>query len=152
MLRIRGSLPSLLSALAAVCLLAVPGCEGPRETIKGTVVFPPGAEPAQGDAVSIGFVPDVKGAPAGSGTFSAADRSFVVKDADGHNGLPPGKYKIIVQAAPYSSGPDADQRRAVWNDMNKRYNTDNSKLNYEVTTAPTQTITIDLVNGTVTKG
>ena len=76
----------------------------------------------------------------------------MVKDADGHNGLPPGKYKITVEAAPYSSGPDADQRRAVWNAMNKLYNTTNSKLDYEVTTDPTQTITIDLVKGTVTKG
>lgn len=151
MVRIQRFLPVLAYVLAALGFLVVPGCGPSRENIKGTVVFPPAAPPKEGDAVTISFVPEERGGTVGYGTFSAADRSFVVKgSSDGRSGIPPGKYKITVQASPYP-GPDADQRQAAWQNLNNAYNTDNSKLNHEATGSGTQTITIDLTKGTVTK-
>jgi hypothetical protein len=148
--RTRRPLAALTSA-AALCLLAAAGCGPSRQSIKGTVVLPAGASLGEGDAVSINFVPEDRANPTGYGAFSAADRSFVVRGAsDGVSGLPPGKYKITVSVNVYP-GPDSDQRRAAWEAVNESYNTDHSKLNYEAAAGAAQTITIDLVKGTVAR-
>jgi hypothetical protein len=151
MLRIRR--PPFVLAAAALCLLALAGCGTKGYTVTGKLALPQNVKLAPDDSVTILFVsedPKEKGSSSAA-TFSAADSSFVAKGPEG-KGMSPGKYKLVVQINPYSGKPDSDQRAKQFSGYNSAYDMANTKLNYEVTKDSSQSITIDLTKGTVTKG
>ena len=94
----------------ALCLglFALSGCGGRTVSVKGNLVVPPNVTLQDSDPVSISFQPaDSKEGGGGNGVYTHADKSFVVKSADG-KGLPPGKYKIAVRITPYPGSPDSE--------------------------------------------
>ncbi len=137
-----------------VFLLFLAGCSSGPKTVKltGTVVLPPGLTLGKDDGGQITFVPETEGLPAAAAVFKADNLSFTPNTAE-KNGIVPGKYKIAVSIEIYPGTKGSEQRRQ-WLDAqyNKNFDQNNTKLTYEVTNEPEQSITIDLGKGTVTKG
>jgi hypothetical protein len=145
---------SLLGGIA-LTLLLLAGCGGKKTVpLKGKLVLPQGFTVAQNDSVQIVFVPE--GAAPGPGNpqpvavYNPSDSTFVVT-AGKASGVPPGRYKIAVQITGYPGGADA-QRAKVLEGINGAYDQKASKMTYEVAPEGEQSITIDLGQGTVTKG
>ncbi len=133
-----------LAVVGAAALLFT-GCIGQSVTVAGKVTFPPSANRIESDTAQIAFVPQA--ASSSGKTIAAniaADGSFVCKD------MLPGKYKLVVTCMPYPGGKDQAKRKAVLDRLGKTYDEQHTKLTDEVATA-SQQITVDLVNGTVTK-
>ena len=135
--------------LPTLCLglLALSGCGSRTVTVKGNLVPPPNVELKEGDTATINFVPDGAQGGGGVGIYSPADKSFVVRSADGQ-GMAPGKYKVTVTLTPYP-GAQSEQRAATFTEVNNKYSS--GSLTYEVTNDSNQVIVIDLGKGTVTK-
>ncbi|HWG44651.1 MAG TPA: hypothetical protein VN688_17875 [Gemmataceae bacterium] len=139
-----------VSSLTAVCLLVLAGCGEKAAVVKGTIVLPSHIKLIDTDQGKILFVPQEKNTPASSATISSSDNSFVVNGPTNH-GVPLGKYKIIVRFKPYPGDPSSENRAQLFARINDKYDEEVSKLTYEVTADSTQSITIDLIKGTVTK-
>jgi hypothetical protein len=136
----------------AVCigLFALSGCGGQAVSVKGTLVLPPKLTLLETDQVAISFQPaDSKEGGGGTGVYTPADKSFIVKSADG-KGLPPGKYEVSVRITPYPGSADSEKRAALFSELNTKY-ASGAGLTYDVTDEATQNIVIDLDKGTITK-
>jgi hypothetical protein len=140
----------LLSVLAlALGLLALAGCGQHGATVKGTVVLPPQVKLEENDSLIVILVPEGENSVASPSPVKP-DLSFVSMGPTG-KGVPPGKYKITVSLTPYMGSPEAEKRKPSLDPINKQYDSAHTKLSYEVTSDPQQSITIDLAKGTVTK-
>jgi hypothetical protein len=132
-------------ALLGSAALLLAGCSAQGVTVSGKVIFPPAAKLVDSDAAQITFLPE---APAAAGKSSAVkiamDGSFTCSD------LLPGKYKLVVNLMPYPGSRDQAKRKALFDRLDRTYDAQHSKLIDEVARAPQQ-ITVDLVQGTVTK-
>ena len=138
----------LTLAAASLGLLALTGCGG-RANVKGALVLPQSVQLRTNDSVQVAFYPaEPNGVGAGLATYALGDKSFVAKAPDG-KGLPPGKYKISVQVAPYPGSADSQWRAEQLADLNKAYAPASTNLTYDVTDAANQSITVDLTRGTV---
>jgi predicted small lipoprotein YifL len=136
----------------AVCLIlfALSGCGGRAVSVKGNLVLPPNLTLQESDQVAMSFQPsDSKEGGGGMAVYTPADKSFIVKSADG-KGLPPGKYKVSVRIVPYPGSADSEKRAASFADLNAKY-ASGASLTYDVTDEATQNIVIDLDKGTITK-
>jgi hypothetical protein len=150
MTRIRRLRSVVLFPALCLGLFALSGCGGRTVSVKGNLVVPPNVSLQETDQVSISFQPaDSKEGGGGMAVYTPADKSFVVKSADG-KGLPPGKYKIAVRIVPYPGSADSEKRAASFADLNTKYSSGEA-LTYEVTNDATQDIVIDLASGKVTK-
>jgi uncharacterized lipoprotein YajG len=131
-------------ALIGLSLLA--GCTGGGMTsLSGKLVLPKDMKPSQNETVSIGFTPTDESATSAAAVYDRTDRSFVVKN------IKPGKYTITVSILPYMGEKDTAKRKVAYDKLNKAYDPKSSKLTYDVTTEPNQSITVDVDKGTVTK-
>jgi len=136
--------------ISVVCLLILSGCGGKKGvTVNGKLV-PGNLKLAETDSVEISFSPEAPGGKAASGMAKGNDPSFVVNSADG-KGVEPGKYKVGVRIQPYMGSAGAAGRASALEKINKDYDPTKTKLTYEVTGDATQSITVDLAKGTVTK-
>ena len=131
-------------------MLALCGCGGRTVSVKGTLVPPADVQLQDSDSVAINLQPvDAKDASGGMAVYNAADKSFVIKSADGQ-GIAPGKYKVPVRITPYPGSADSEKRAAAFDDLNNKY-ASGDKLSYEVTGDANQDIVIDLAKGTIAK-
>jgi predicted small lipoprotein YifL len=137
-------------AFLALCLLVLPGCGKSGAVIKGTLILPPNVKLNDTDSVTISFVPEDMKGQAYPAAFSISENSFVA-EGPRKKGIPAGKYKIVLELHPYRGSPDSASRASFFDQFNQYYNAGSTKLTYEVTSDSTQSITIDLVQGTVTK-
>jgi hypothetical protein len=139
-----------LVLLFAFCLFLV-GCSGNKGVnVQGKLILPQNVTPGEKGVVRITFVPEDSNGKAAVGKYSAKDGSFVANMTPG-KGIRPGKYKIAVHVTPYNR-EEANEQAAALRQLNNAYaDATGSKLSYEVTREPTQSITIDLTAGTVTK-
>jgi hypothetical protein len=140
-------LPRLPVALVLAGLFAAAGCGGgaaPR-TVSGKLILPPGVKLAQSDMLSVTFVPEAKDGKTAVADVSP-DHTFTTRQ------VMPGKYKITVAAQAYPGEKGFEQRTAAFENFNKQFEPGTTKLSYEVTQDPNQSITVDLAKGTVTKG
>jgi hypothetical protein len=146
-------LPPYRSVLPAVALglLVLTGCGGKGVPAQGTLVLPPALKLQDTDTVEIKFVPENPGGKDATGKFSVADNSFVAT-SNGGKGVEPGHYKIAVHILPYPGNPDSATRAALLATLNNAYDLSHTRLTCDVTTDPSQSFTIDLARGTVTKG
>jgi predicted small lipoprotein YifL len=146
--RNRGRRSVLVSV--AVCLLVLAGCGKKNAIVNGKIILPANIKLIESDRGKIIFVPEDKNAPASSATISSSDNSFVV-NGPANKGVPLGKYKITVQLQPYPGEKGSEKRSDLFARLNDKYDPEVSKLTYEVTADSTQSITINLIKGTVTK-
>lgn len=139
-------LPRFLSCLVVLCLFTLAGCDGSgsRRTVSGKVILPPGMKLADNDSVTIAFIPEAKDVKTPI-VDVAKDLTFKTNDTV------PGKYKITFAAQAYAGEKGFEQRSAAFERVNKNFSAETTKLSYEVTQDPQQSITIDLAKGTVTK-
>jgi len=142
---LRARLSSFVLIALAACLPALVGCGSKGSPLSGKVVVPMKLE--EGDSAQLLFVPESPKSPAASGTIKVSDLTFTANTAD-TTGVVPGKYKIAVILT--SGKPGDSKRQAAFDDLNKTFSRDASKLSYEVTSGE-QVITVDLVKATVTK-
>jgi hypothetical protein len=135
-----------------LCLFVVSGCgsstKGKGATLKGTVVLPSNVKLQQNDMAAISFVPEADGGQAFTSQINTTDLSFVVQAVPGKN-LTAGKYKISFRFQAYKPGESKEKK--IFEGMNAKYDSTKSKLSYDVTEEPQQSITVDLNKGTVTK-
>jgi hypothetical protein len=143
--------PRLLLVVTALCLLPLAGCGTKGYTVTGKVVLPANVKMAADDSVTILFAPEDPKGTSAPAEFTPSDNTFVAKGPEG-KGLPPGKYKVSVQITPYPGKPESAQRATQLSGINSAYDLANTKMTYEVTKDSSQSITIDLTKGTVTKG
>jgi hypothetical protein len=140
--------PSRLFAylVVAVSLLPLAGCSR-GSTVSGTVEFPTGLKPADNEALEIAFAPVTKGQQKGGlAQFSSSDDTFECRE------LAPGKYKITVKLSIITPPKEDPKKRiAEITQFNKRFDQSNSTLLYDVTSDSSQSITLDLNKGKVTK-
>jgi len=147
-MRIR-SLALLATGLVTVALA---GCGGAAKgnNVKATVVPPSTMKLEDTDEIAIAFVPtDGSASAAGSGNFKSQPIA-ITRTAPGTTGVVPGKYKITVKITPYAGMGKSDRTQKL-EDFSKAYNAEATKLTYEVTGEPEQSISINLENSTVTK-
>jgi hypothetical protein len=129
--------------VALVCA----GCSRRTVVVSGGVEFPDTAKVEKDDIVQIVFVPeDKEEKKTPLATFSREDKRFQCKDI-----LPGAKYKIAVRIEPSISAPDAQKRVTAMRDFNKKFDRASTKLTYLASEESSQSITLDLAKGTVTK-
>jgi hypothetical protein len=145
------SIWKLISGLTlGACLLLLPGCGGGGQVVSGKVVFPPNLTLKPDDTISIVFEPENSSGKAGTGHVSPDDKAFTANGPNG-GGIPPGKYTVTVLITPYMGHPDYNKRAKMVEEFNKKYGSAPSRLTYEVTSDSSQSVTVDLAKGTVTK-
>ena len=144
------SLP--LFAVGLLAAVALVGCGGSKgQTLQVTVVPPSTMKLEDTDEIAVAFVPaDGSGQSAAGGGNFKSQPFAVTRTAPGTTGVVPGKYKITVKITAYAGMGKADRAQKL-EDFSKAYNADASKLVYEVTADPNQSIAINLENSTVTK-
>ncbi len=129
----------LLFAVAA-------GCTSDRKvTVTGKLVLPANVKINDTDTVTISFIPEDKDKKTAAAKFASSDNSFTATD------VTPGKNKISVSFVPYP-GKDQQQHAAAFEPLNQKYSGAGSTLIYDVGPSGSQSITIDLAKGTVSKG
>ncbi len=122
------------------------GCSSKRAVpISGTLVLPAGVKVVDNDTINVGFVAQQQGDEGSAASASPTDLTFKAKQTV------PGKYKVTVSITPYPGEKNSEARAAQFEALNKKYAPASTPLNYEVTSDPDQSITIDLGAGTVTK-
>jgi hypothetical protein len=146
MLRSQRSCRQLLvpAAMMLCLLLLIGGCSKKPVTLTGKLVLPPNIKLHDTDNVQINFAPVEVGEPNAGAAFTKSDMSFVCKN------ITPGKYKVSVMLSIYKGTPDSEKREYEFKMFNKTHSQD-MNLNFEVTSDPEQSVTIDLVNGKVKK-
>jgi hypothetical protein len=135
-----------LLVAALVCLAGPVGCGKKGSTVTGKIVLPADIKLDKTDSGNVRFVPTeraLKG-KGGGGSLKIDDQSFEAKD------LAPGEYKIEVTLQAYP-GQENKKRAEVYEAFNKKFDGENTKLKYTVTSDPQQSITIDTVKETVSK-
>lgn len=132
----------LFATLLAVIAL---GCGGgaQQKKLTGKVILPTNVKIVENDAINLTFAPDSKG------TTVVAEVSS--KDLTFSTQIPPGKYRVAVQITPYPGEKDSEKRATAFEKFNDTYNSNNTKLNYEVTADSNQSITVDLAQNRVAK-
>jgi len=141
MLRSRARSPVV--ALCGLALLTLSGCTTSSKTVvvDGKVVLPPKIKLAETDSITITFArEDDPSAPGGAATASPTTLTFEAN-------IRPGKYKVSVRVQTYAGMKDSQQRERELTQQMASAPT----MSYEVTGDAKQSITIDLVKGTVTK-
>src|SRR4051794_18198530 len=140
MLGFRARAPVVVCGLT---LLTLSGCTSSSKTVTvdGKVVLPPKIKVAETDSITVTFArEDDATAPGASATASPTALTFEAN-------VRPGKYKVSVRVQAYAGMKDSQQReRELTQQMASAPN-----MSYEVTGDARQSITIDLVKGTVTK-
>jgi hypothetical protein len=138
-------IPSLL-VVVALSLLALTGCKSATGvTVNGKVILPPKLSLHDNDSVSLSFMPAEKTGKAAPASVSPKDLTFTATNVQ------PGKYKITVQFQGYPGAKDTEKRAEVFAPVNKSFDSENTKLSYEVSDTSPQSITVDLAARTVTK-
>lgn len=128
--------------------LALAGCGGPTGSNVSVTVVSPKMKLEETDNIAVTFTPDGSGEPAtATGSFKELP---LVASRSNKPGVIPGKYKLTVVITPYAGMAKADRVQYI-KDFNKGFDASASKLTYEVTADPNQSITIDLGANTVTK-
>jgi hypothetical protein len=133
-----------------ICLASGPvGCGSKKGvTVKGKVVLPPNVKLDKEDSINLRFVPtkrDKTGKSGTGGSVSPSDLTFTIKDVE------PGSYKIGATFSAYP-GKDNKEREKSFMRLNKEFDPEeSSKLTFEVTSDPEQSIVVDFVAGTVSK-
>jgi hypothetical protein len=133
-----------------VCLLSIAGCGSKRgSVVTGKLVLPDGLKLTSNDSGSVALMPEQDSAkPSGTkapgGTINPNDLSFTINDA------PPGDYKVVVTLTPYPGQADPKHAKSLKN-LSDRYSIESSKMTYKVTSDSEQKITVNLVEGKVTK-
>jgi hypothetical protein len=141
----------LLVLVLTCCLFALAGCAGKKGvTVKGKVILPPGVNLGNKGSLLVDFMPQDSGGTTAIGPCSLPDGSFEAKMPKG-KGVLPGKYKIVVRMDPSPGVQDAQAQADKVKPFNQKFDKTNTKLTYEVTADPTQSITIDLNTETVKK-
>lgn len=152
-------MPITLHRLCAPLLLtaALAGCGDSKMAktvdVNGKVVLPPGIKLTANDTTTVTFIPDGDAKnQGGTGVINGAGSTFTAK-------LPPGKYKVTVQVQPYPGEKGSDQRIKDIDKLIGNYGptkpgrgseaAKESPLRHEVSNAETQSVTIDLVKGTI---
>jgi hypothetical protein len=133
---------SQVVAACGLALLTLSGCTSAKTvTVDGKVVLPPKVKVSETDSITVAFTrEDDATAPGGTATASPTGLTFEAN-------VPPGKYKISVRVQAYAGMKDSQKReRELAQQMASA-----PTLSYEVTGDARQSITIDLVKGTVTK-
>lgn len=134
-----------LVAAASLALVLVLGCGGGKTvTVSGKLVLPPKVKLAETDSIAVTFAPEDKDGKSASATVSPKDLTFNAQ-------VPPGKYKIGVTVQPYAGTKDAEARTKEINAVIGSFDAAATALRYEVTAESTQSVTIDLAKGTVSK-
>ncbi len=139
-----------LVAAAVLALGLLAGCGSAKPvTVTGKLVLPAKLKIQETDQISITFFPedgDVKntaGGKSASGTVNPKDLTFTAS-------VLPGKYKIGVGVTPYAGMGDEQKRTEIIDGMLGAFNATATPLRYEVTSAASQSITIDVPKSTVT--
>jgi len=133
--------PFLLT-LTLLTLITLVGCGAKPIPVKGKVVLPQNVTLAQDDSAELRFVnEDPKGKSAAT-TLSNSDASFAAN-------VIPGKYKIVLRITPYPGKPTSKQREQGLEPVNNAFSEKNSKVIGDVSDKSDQSVTIDLVKGTV---
>ena len=101
-------------------------------------------------SVSVTLIPEDKAGSEAIATMTSKDTTAVFRRADAE-GVLPGKYKVVVRFKAYAGSPEAAKAAASYKQLNKNYEHETTKLTCEVTSEPSQHITIDLNAGKVTK-
>jgi YbbR domain-containing protein len=140
-------LSSVRFGLAAglLALVAV-GCGSSEKTspVTGKVTMPSGIKLTETDTITIDFQPDEAGkTKGGTVDIKGTESNFTVN-------VPPGKHKVSVTVKPYPGEKDSEKRGRDISNVVGMYKLGASSLRYQVEDGP-QTITIDLVKGTVNK-
>lgn len=148
----------VLTCLAGL-LTAVPGCEGDSTEgvpIKVTLILPKRIKLQETDTVELALAPEVEGKPGAVSSIeiSKPDQPLVFDFAgEDRPGVPPGFYRIGVRITPYSSsGTPRDDALEQFNMAN---DTRSLGLSLEVKDGPsevTQSITVDMIQNSVTDG
>jgi hypothetical protein len=139
-LRAFGIVPVLFALVCAA------GCGEKTATVSGKLVLPASAKLVDTDSVTVSFLPVDASKKAPITTYTPGDKSFTSKEVQ------TGKYKISVTVTPYPGEKDSPRRTPLFENINKAYQGNATKLEYELTTDPLQqSITVDLDKGTVTK-
>jgi hypothetical protein len=133
-----------------LCLIVLPGCARSGAKLRGTLLLPPSVKLNDSDSVTINFVPEDLQGQVYPATFSPGENSFVAAGPN-RKGIPAGTYKIALELHPYPGSSDTASRTAFFDSFNKYFTAGNTKLTYEVTAAPAQSLTIDLTQGKVVR-
>ena len=139
-----------LVAATVLALGLLAGCGGAKPvTVTGKLVLPAKLKIQETDQISITFYPDdasakdTAGGKSSSGTVNPKDLTFTAS-------VLPGKYKIGVGVTPYAGMGDEQKRTEIIEGMLGAFNATDTPLRYEVTSAASQSITIDVPKSTVT--
>jgi hypothetical protein len=133
-----------------LCLLVLSGCGPSGAIVNGKVILPGDVKLTDTDMARLSFIPEGKKGQVYPANVSKSDNTFVAHGT-GKRGIPAGKYTIAVDLQPDLGSSDSKKRSALFDPINKKYDAVHSKLTYEVTAESPQSITVDLVKGTVTK-
>lgn len=138
--------PLVVAAFAvACCALLLAGCGGSSKpvAVRGKIALPPKMSLKDDDSVQLSFIPD----GAGKSVVASVNPKDLTFSAD----VVPGKYKIAVALKAYAGQKGSEARDDAFKPTNKLFAPGTTKLTYEVTNDPTQSIKIDLAAGSVTK-
>jgi hypothetical protein len=146
------SLSRSLLALFGLVLLLSTGCgPGKGAPVSGKVILGPAFKVADEDSVEVSFIPDDPKVKRGATAIAKPPGLTFTANTTETTGVLPGKYKIAVKVTPYMGSPGSGDRKQLFDDkINKQFGALDTKMTYEVT-AGTQSVTIDLTKGTVTK-
>lgn len=136
----------LLLVLIGIGLSLLSGCGRRMVSVSGTAIFPDTVKLESTDSVQIAFVPEDKAEKKAPGAlFTQDDKSFVCNEI-----LPGAKYKISVRIDPAFGSADGPKRAPSFDALNKAFDRASTKLAFQATEESSQSITLDLVKGTVT--
>ena len=127
-----------------VCLVSSVGCGSKKGTpLTGKVLLPDKVKLDTNDTATVRFVSDQKGGPGAVGKVNPSDLTFTVE-------VPPGSYKVGAEFVPYPGGKANDAHHKALKNLSERFDAENSKMTYTVTSDSNQTITVNLKEGKVT--
>jgi hypothetical protein len=148
---------SLLGGLVLTALLLA-GCGSSLKTVpvKGKLVLPQGLNLGPSDTVQVTFVPvetpaSGKAAPQPVAEVNPSDFTFT-PTLPKASGIPPGKYKVTVSINGYPTGTPNAKRQEYLDNLNEAFNAKNTKLTCDVAPEGSQSFTVDMNQGTVSKG
>jgi hypothetical protein len=142
---------------SVLTVLLLAGCGGGMKTVpvKGKLVLPQGLTVGQNDTVQIVFLPEMTttGTAAAQpvAEYNPSDATFTV-NLPKKNGIPPGKYKITVQISGYPSLTENPKRKEYLESLNEKFSAKTTNLMCEVAPDGAQSFTVDMNQGTVSKG
>lgn len=157
MLHMRKPTRALMVASIAFVFLGCGGSKGSSIQFTGTIILPDKLKLIETDDVKLKFLPeDESGGVPATAKVSSGDLTFTLKGQDLKGGPLPGKYKVVVQITPYvktEAGDDSEKRLRdeLLKKLNKNYGARDTTMKYEITSDPTQSVSIDLRRGVITK-